>query len=55
MTIGPFCCPRCGDQFPGEDDPDAGAEWLSVRHPDGRLEVICPGCATPLDRQYDER
>lgn len=55
MGVQPFPCERCQRWFLGDEDLDAAAEWLSVRHPDGRLEVICPGCATALDREREER
>jgi len=45
-------CPRCGRQFPaGDDDYEAAADWLILV--DG--DIICPGCATPLDRLNEER
>jgi NAD-dependent SIR2 family protein deacetylase len=47
-----FNCARCGEPWPGEDDVDAGAEWVLASP--GEVPV-CPGCATPYDREREER
>lgn len=43
-------CPRCGEPFPDLDDADGLASWVIVAN---GAEVVCPGCATLIDRARD--
>ena len=43
-------CPRCGRAFPHEENVEEMSQWAIVEAGD---EVVCPGCATPLDRLHE--
>jgi endogenous inhibitor of DNA gyrase (YacG/DUF329 family) len=44
-------CPRCGSPFPDADQADERADWAIINEGE---EVVCPDCATPLERLWDE-
>ena len=44
-------CPRCGERFPDEEEVEEMAAWAIIE--DG-ASVVCPGCATPLERLREE-
>jgi len=51
MASESYPCPRCGEPFPTGQDVDEAADWAVIE--DG-AEVVCPGCATPVDRLGEE-
>jgi DNA-directed RNA polymerase subunit RPC12/RpoP len=46
-----YHCSRCGTPFPDDEHQDERADWAVINEGE---EVVCPGCATPLERLWEE-